>query len=284
MSKLVQRLLVFFIGVPLVLSMVFLNHFNHLILHTAMIIVTVIATIEMYGLLKVHNAMQPKLFLILITVLLPVTGLICSIFALPFDFLTYTLIFVLLAVLFYEVLFPHKKDTDPFSLSNSRISSSFLLVIYCGFLITFVSRMTVWQYSTEYLCVFLAMVFGCDSFAWFFGMLFGKGNRGFFLVSPNKSIAGFLGGIIGTIGLGVLSRYLFPEAFSGPVYKVIVLGLVASFSAIFGDLIESVLKRSAQYKDSGKVIPGRGGILDSIDSILLLAPVYFLMIKFLYGI
>lgn len=283
MSKLVQRLLVFFIGVPLVLSMVFLNNYHHLLLHIAMIVVTIIATFEMYAMLSVHNTMQPKPFLITLTALLPVTGFICAFFSFSFDLLTYMLVCILLLVLLYEVFFPHKCKEEPFALSNSRISSSFLLVIYSGFLMTFVSRMTIWTNSTAYLSVFLAMVFGCDSFAWLIGMLFGKGNRGLFLVSPNKSIAGFIGGILGTIGLSILGRFIFPEAFSGPLYKIIVLGLIASLSAIFGDLIESVLKRSAHYKDSGNVIPGRGGILDSIDSILLLAPVYYITIKILYG-
>ncbi|HOE07664.1 MAG TPA: CDP-archaeol synthase [Treponemataceae bacterium] len=284
MSKLVQRLLVFFIGVPLVLSMVFVDYSNHLILHIAMIVVTIIASLEMYGLLAVHNSMQPRMLVITLTVLLPITGFLCAFLSLPFDLLTYTLIFILLLILLYEVLFPRVKDEEPFALSNSRISSSFLLVIYSGFLITFVARMTVWANSTAYLSVFLAMVFGCDSFAWLIGMLFGKGNRGLFLVSPNKSIAGFAGGVLGTIGIGILAWNIFPQAFPGSVYKVVILGLIASVSAIFGDLIESVLKRSAHYKDSGKVIPGRGGILDSIDSILLLSPVYFIAIQLLYGI
>lgn len=284
MSKLVQRLLVFFIGVPLVLSMVFVDYSNHLILHIAMIVVTIIASLEMYGLLAVHNSMQPRMLVITLTVLLPITGFLCAFLSLPFDLLTYTLIFILLLILLYEVFFPRVKDEEPFALSNSRISSSFLLVIYSGFLITFVARMTVWTNSTAYLSVFLAMVFGCDSFAWLIGMLFGKGNRGLFLVSPNKSIAGFAGGVLGTIGIGILAWNIFPQAFPGSVYKVVILGLIASVSAIFGDLIESVLKRSAHYKDSGKVIPGRGGILDSIDSILLLSPVYFIAIQLLYGI
>ncbi len=284
MSKLVQRLLVFFIGVPLVLSMVFLNQYNHLILHAAMIIVTLIAALEMYSMLSVSNSMQPKYFLIPLAVLLPVSGLLCAFFSLPFEYITYVLVLCLLCVLLYEVFFPHVKNSEPFSLSNSRISSGFLLLIYSGFLITFVARMTVWENSTAFLCVFLAMVFGCDSFAWLFGMLFGKGNRGFFLVSPNKSIAGFLGGIAGTIGIGISAHYIFPVAFSGSILKIILLGFITSLSAILGDLAESVLKRSANYKDSGHVIPGRGGILDSIDSILFLAPVYFISVKFLYGV
>lgn len=283
MSKLVQRLFVFFIGVPLVLSLVFLDGYNHVALHLVMIIVTIIATLEMYNLLAVHNSLQPKFFLILLSLSLPLTAFFCAFFEISFEYLTFALVFALLAVLLFEILFPINKTEEPFAQSNNRIATSFLLIIYTGFLITFVARMTVWNNSTEFLCVFLAMVFGCDSFAWLFGMLFGKGNRGVFLVSPNKSIAGFLGGITGTIAIGLLARYIFPNVFYGSIIKIIFLSGISSLSAIFGDLIESVLKRSAHYKDSGKVIPGRGGILDSIDSILLLAPVFCIAVHFLYG-
>ena len=59
------------------------------------------------------------------------------------------------------------------------------------------------------LSVFFLMVFGCDSLAWFFGMLFGNSNRGMIKASPNKSIAGFAGGYIGAIAAGIAGTYIF---------------------------------------------------------------------------
>ena len=96
------------------------------------------------------------------------------------------------------------------------------------------------------------MTFICDSFAWLFGMLFGKGNRGLIKVSPNKSIAGFIGGIFGSILIALLTQHFFPQILPGHFYKAIILGFVVSIFAIIGDLSESLLKRSADCKDSGK--------------------------------
>ena len=61
--------------------------------------------------------------------------------------------------------------------------------------------------------------------------------------------------------------------------EIISLTVVTSLFAIIGDLIESVIKRAVDVKDSGNIIPGRGGILDSVDSLLLAAPVFYLLVK-----
>ena len=137
--------------------------------------------------------------------------------------------------------------------------------------------------NSLYMALFLVMVFGTDSFAWFFGMLFGKNNRGYIKASPNKSIAGFIGGIFATvIVVFLVTRYIpvFSKYFSHiSNLEIISLTVVTSLFAIIGDLIESVIKRAVDVKDSGNIIPGRGGILDSVDSLLLAAPVFYLLVK-----
>jgi phosphatidate cytidylyltransferase len=114
-------------------------------------------------------------------------------------------------------------------------------------------------------------------------MLFGKRNRGIVPASPNKSIAGFIGGYAGSIGAGIVAKMLFPDVFAGSVMKMVFLGFMTASAAIVGDIIESIFKRSAGIKDSGNIIPGRGGVLDSIDSILLAAPVFYIICDFLFG-
>ena len=122
----------------------------------------------------------------------------------------------------------------------------------------------------------------CDSAAWLFGVTMGKNNRGLIKVSPNKSVMGFIGGFAGSIVIGIIAHYVFPVFDS--VSKVILLGVITAFAAILGDLAESVMKRSARIKDSGNIIPGRGGILDSIDSIVFAAPVFYIAIQFLFNL
>ena len=111
-----------------------------------------------------------------------------------------------------------------------------------------------------------------------------KGNRGFVPASPNKSIVGFIGGLIAATAAGWLAFELFPSAFGKSLGGSLLTGLCTGLAAIVGDLIESIFKRSAEVKDSGALILGRGGILDSVDSILFAAPVFYLCYRFFVGI
>jgi phosphatidate cytidylyltransferase len=104
--------------------------------------------------------------------------------------------------------------------------------------------------------------------------------------SPNKSIAGFIGGFAASILISLGAALVFPGVFQSAKMPVIpaalILGLGTGLAAALGDLTESVLKRSAGIKDSGTLIPGRGGVLDSIDSIALAAPVFYCLYRLFF--
>lgn len=279
MSKLIKRLLTFFIGIPLVLFIVFVPAYHHIVLNITVIIVSIISSCEIYNLLRAKIPMQPKLLVVTLSTCIPFSALYCALTYTDFSLTTYVFIAAFFILLVAEILSPSIKDTatnEPFAESNMKTAGSTLVLLYGGFLLTFISRMTILEHATEYLIVFLLMVFICDSAAWLCGMLFGKNNRGYIKASPNKSIAGFIGGIAGSILSGLLGIYIWPEIFIGSILKIIILGIIVAIAAIAGDLAESVFKRSAGWKDSGRVIPGRGGILDSIDSILMAAPVFYI--------
>ncbi|HHY28571.1 MAG TPA: CDP-archaeol synthase, partial [Desulfitobacterium dehalogenans] len=91
-------------------------------------------------------------------------------------------------------------------------------------------------------------------------------------VSPKKTIEGSLGGLIFCILCGILAWKIIGGA---PFIAYIVLSIVVAVSAQIGDLFESALKRSANIKDSGKVIPGHGGILDRFDSLIFVIPIMY---------
>ena len=97
-------------------------------------------------------------------------------------------------------------------------------------------------------------------------------------VSPKKSIEGALGGVAGSIGGALLARYLFyPELAAGhAVMAALLLGVLGQI----GDLFESMIKRSCGVKDSGFIIPGHGGVLDRLDSILFAAPALYYYASF----
>ncbi|WP_303918538.1 phosphatidate cytidylyltransferase [Treponema berlinense] len=275
--KVVSRLGVFFIGVPLIIVLIMLNQLNHLAIHAVVTVVSVIAAWEFYNILSNNFTLQNKIFLLSMTGLINFTMLLRAVFEFDVSYVDFIYVASILACLSAEVL-----SNRSFENSNSRIVTSITILTYTGFLLTFLTRMTFLRNSRQILIMFLTMVFFCDSLAWFFGVLFGKNNKGFIKASPNKSIAGFCGGIFGSILSGILSWILWKDIFIGSVLKLIFLGILISITSILGDLVESVLKRSSNCKDSGSIIPGRGGILDSIDSIVFSAPVFYFVITHLY--
>ena len=278
MSKLIQRLLTFFIGLPVVIGLVCLHQYHHLALHLVIIAVSVCAAIELHGIFSCLGCLQHKAVTAFMSALPPVMALCASLLSLPYVYVDFVFVGAVLLSLALEVI-----TAETFEHSNLRLLSSSFIVFYSGYLPTFIVRMTAFEHATEYIALFLVLVFMCDSLAWLFGNLFGKNNRGFIKASPNKSIAGFAGGILGSVASALLARFLLPEVFTFQLLPAGLLGLFISLCAIVGDLAESVFKRSAHCKDSGAIIPGRGGILDSIDSVVFAAPVFYVILTVLNG-
>lgn len=282
MKKIIERLLMFFIGIPLVFAIIYIFPFyHHLLLHIIIILICFFSAHEMNELLRNRQSVYNSVRMAFLASTVPFAAMLVVLFDLPIELISITGIF---AFSFLCVLEIFKKSSDSFDSSLSRVTSSVFVLLYPSYLLTFISRMTMWDTAVQNLLIFLLMVFACDSAAWLFGMLFGKGNRGFIAASPNKSIAGYVGGIMGSIASGVLGYYIFPQMFGSSLFKACVLALVVALVAIIGDLTESVFKRASHVKDSGSIIPGRGGLLDSIDSIILAAPAYYITVLILYGL
>lgn len=276
MSKIAQRLLVFFIGIPLVLSLVIFDFGNHIILHVAIIITVFMASNEMYDILKSKIPTQPKWIFIVSIIFIPIVAAIIGILERTPALISLALIVSLLVSFCYEIFSPD--NAKSFENAIPRLCSSTFSIVYIGFFSTYISQLTALENSKVFLALFFLIVFGCDSLAWFFGMLLGKNNRGFIRVSPNKSIAGFLGGILGSVIASLAIYYNFMDVFNGRILPVIITAICVALASIAGDLVESAIKRSSECKDSGSAILGRGGFLDSIDSLLFAAPVYFILI------
>ena len=226
--------------------------------------------------LPVHSAPLS----ILLGMIIPVASFLYAVPGLPVRIITASIAVATILVFFIEFILSFSGKFDSII---GRIASTFIFILYPGYLVMYLSIMTVWPHAGAILSVFFLMVFGCDSLAWFFGILFGNNNRGMIKASPNKSIAGFIGGYFGAIGAGIAGTYIFTVPFSGSIVQMIILGGATATAAIVGDIFESILKRCANIKDSGNIIPGRGGVLDSIDSILLSAPVYYILCDLLFG-
>lgn len=189
----------------------------------------------------------------------------------------------------------------------SSISGTFFGVFYVGWLLShaIVLRQfydaAISRYSIEdvleagyvpdsgafFLVFTLAVVVLCDAGAYFAGRRFGRRKLAP-KVSPGKTVEGALGGLIagmlGGVGVKGLFDFLWPElsaAFSWQ--QVIPFALVLSVVGIVGDLVESLLKRDAEVKDAGSLLPGMGGVLDRIDAPLLAFPaMYYMLLGSLY--
>lgn len=120
-----------------------------------------------------------------------------------------------------------------------------------------------------------------DTGAYCFGMMLGR-HRLFERISPKKSWEGVIGGVITCIAGAYATHYWFDEFFQVPELTIWVgMSVVIAVFATFGDLVESLIKRTVGVKDSGNILPGHGGILDRIDSLLLVAPavvIYFILV------
>ncbi len=123
----------------------------------------------------------------------------------------------------------------------------------------------------------LVITWGNDTMAYFAGRLLGK-HKLYPEVSPNKTWEGFFGGFVGAIGFLFLQRQFFFPTLT--VVDCLVLGSLGSILGPAGDLCESMLKRAYGVKDSGKIIPGHGGMLDRIDALIFNAPMVLLYVQF----
>jgi phosphatidate cytidylyltransferase len=145
-----------------------------------------------------------------------------------------------------------------------RVGLLVLGVLYVGFFIPHVVPLREqpdgWRWAL--FTVYTAM--GCDTGAYFAGRAWGR-RKLLPAVSPSKTVEGAMGGLAGAVVIALLARAVF---FPRPVPEVVGLALVIAVLAELGDLCESALKRAFGAKDSGWIIPGHGGILDRLDSLL----------------
>ena len=125
----------------------------------------------------------------------------------------------------------------------------------------------------------LLVVMVCDTFAYVVGSKIGK-RKLYPAVSPNKSIEGGIGGLAGAVTAVLVAGATFMPQLG--VVDGIFVGLLLGCIGQVGDLFESMLKRACGVKDSGDIIPGHGGVLDRLDSLLFAFPIVYLLARYVY--
>ncbi len=181
--------------------------------------------------------------------------------------------FMLLALLFLWRLPP----LDDFSRRFGWICLGFL---YLPLLLGHMIPLRLLPDGREWIFLTLMVIMGCDSFAYFIGSKFGK-RKLYPAVSPNKSIEGGLGGLLGSILAVLIARATFLPVIG--LVDGILIGLLLGVAGQLGDLFESLLKRACKVKDSGSMIPGHGGVLDRLDSLLFAFPLVYYIARYAYG-
>lgn len=164
----------------------------------------------------------------------------------------------------------------------NRIAHSFLIQLYIGLPMCLMGLLSDFIGSTYIILLVFIYIWINDTGAFLVGSMIGK-HKLFPRLSPKKSWEGFWGGMILNIFISIAFYYFIPNGFGfeGTFWIYIGLAIVCSVFATWGDLIESMIKRELNIKDSGNLIPGHGGILDRIDSFLLVMPTVFLYFIFI---
>ena len=177
---------------------------------------------------------------------------------------------VTLLVLFSALLFLFR-ITD---VRRSAGEASLFLMgfFYVPFLLGHLILVRGEPFGSQWVLLLLVIVMSGDSAAYYVGSSFGR-NKLYPVVSPNKSREGAVGGLAGSIIGALCFKWLFfPEL---TVADAAICAFLLGMLGQVGDLFESLLKRSFGVKDSGQIVPGHGGILDRLDSILFAAPALF---------
>jgi phosphatidate cytidylyltransferase len=130
-------------------------------------------------------------------------------------------------------------------------------------------------YDYKIIFVLFVMIWSNDTFAYIIGKSIGK-RKLYPSISPKKTVEGFFGGFVFTILAGIIINNMMNLYNS--LFLILMAVLVSVFGTI-GDLVESKFKRTANVKDSGKIMPGHGGILDRFDSVIFVAPFILLLLK-----
>jgi phosphatidate cytidylyltransferase len=142
-------------------------------------------------------------------------------------------------------------------------------ILYIGWLLGYAVALRGVEDGRNWVFYALFCTFGSDSAAFFMGKAIGR-HKLAPSISPNKTWEGTVGGLLGAVGVSLLFLLSHPLslATSLSIWQAVVLGLLVSVSGQLGDLVESLFKRNVGAKDSGTLIPGHGGVLDRMDSVV----------------
>lgn len=279
MKDFLQRISTGIIFIALIIGGILWNEFSFVAIFS---LVIALGILEFYKLLNTEGVHPPK-------VLGVISGV--SIFlinaAVHYEYVGNEYLYI--SFLFFFILFTvelYRKKSNPFTNIAFAFFSLIYIAIPIALLVNITSVTTSYDtqaiyYRRELLLGYFFLVWASDSGAYVFGSLFGK-HKLFPRVSPKKSWEGSFGGVVFVMIFAWLFYKFIPELGLSPAMSYlnwVIIGVIIVVMGTFGDLLESLLKRSIYIKDSGSILPGHGGILDRFDSVFLSAPFVFVYLE-----
>jgi len=259
-----QRLLVALIGIPV---MLFVFYESGVYLLALLGIVSILGMFEYNQILKKASLFQSLPDVIICFFIYLFVAIPDKLF-LDYNNLVVLMLMILLLRTLYWLLFK----------SPSGNLKDYLLTIigwlYLGLFPGLIYKLGFEYNAQKLLLLLIIMIWITDSAAYFIGMRFGK-HKGIFAVSPNKSMEGFIAGLLAPV---VVCSLLFLVQTYWSLPQLALVALSAGLIGQIGDLFESKIKRTGGVKDSSKIFPGHGGVLDRFDSLLIAGPVLYILL------
>ena len=268
-----KRILTSVIGLPLVVLILIIG--NKYIVDILMMIVAIICMKEYFTVIeKVAHPVKAigylsTIIIALVSVLSDEIIMTVVTFSIP----------VILLILFLKVIITNMDTTF------KDVAYTFLGIFYITFFIMFLSLIRGLENGIIILGYTIIVAWSTDIFAYLTGKKIGKHH--FSQVSPKKTVEGCIGGIIGAVLISLLYVYItntyldFNLEVSNIYVFVAIISLVLSIISQIGDFVASSIKRFANMKDYGNLLPGHGGMLDRIDSLIFIAPFVYMIISFI---
>jgi phosphatidate cytidylyltransferase len=252
---------------------------NEYAFYALFLIFTAITSYEFYSIVEKNDNVSLNKFWAVTASLILFSGCFFGLKFSKIHSFIYIYVLLLIGLVIYELF---RKKTNPIhDWAYLFLGQTFIALPFA--LLNFLVFPFGQDFSPIFLIILFLIIWINDTGAYLFGITFGK-HRLFERISPKKSWEGFFGGLI----LALTFAYFIPDllplcgisAEEMNRFKWLGFVLVVAISGTFGDLIESLLKRTVNIKDSGEILPGHGGLLDRFDSLLLAAPVAFIYLQF----
>lgn len=259
-NNLTQRIIAAVIGAIVIISCLYFSEWSYYIIF---IMICTVTQLEFYKLVGLDGMIPLKTF-----------GTFCGLCLFSLSFFIesgrihekyYFLIFPV-ATLVYLIYLYKKSEIKPFR----GVAFTFLGIIYVAVPFSLLNVIAFYpgEYTFELILGALLILWANDTGAYFAGVRYGR-RKLFERVSPKKSWEGSVGGLILALAMAYGIYYMTDVL---EPWKWLVIGLIIVVGGTYGDLVESLFKRSIEIKDSGRLIPGHGGFLDRFDGLLLSAP------------